>query len=235
MSIIASAETTIHHEPIPEGQYSATCISLIDLGMQFNETYQKTQRKVMIMWELHDEDLEIEIDGEKKPRYISQEYTLSLNDKSRLFKDLNAWRGRNFTEDELKAFDVKTILGVPCLMQIIHTKKGDKTYANISSLMKLPKGMPKQTPKSPIIYFDIDTSTDEARANAIRTIKEDLPKLPDWIQKKIQESETVRGLFDGMSEIEQAAANGGIPVHEGVSTGDNGDFVEIGSDDDLPF
>lgn len=231
MAIIASAESTVHHEPIPEGQYPATCISLIDLGMQYNEAYDKTQRKIMIMWELHDPNLEIEIDGEKKPRYISQEYTLSLNEKSRLFKDLNAWRGRNFTEDELKAFDVKTILGAPCLMQIIHTKKGDKTYANISSLMRLPKGMLPQTPKSPIIYFDIDTSTDEARANAIRAIKEDLPKLPEWIQKKIQDSETVKGLFDGMDDIADNAEAAGIPTHDA----DNGDFVEISPDSDLPF
>lgn len=38
-----------------------------------------------------------------------------------------------------------------------------------------------------------------------------------------------------MGEIAQAAASGGVPVHEGVSTGDNGDFVEIGNDDTLPF
>lgn len=220
MSIIASAEPTSHREPVPEGQYTATCVAIIDLGMQYNETYQKSNRKVLLMWELHDESLDIEIDGEKKPRLMSKQYTLSLNEKSRLYQDLNAWRGRNFTEEELKAFDLKNVLGVPCLMQIIHTKKGDKTYSDISSLMRIPKGMNAPNPRMPLVYFDIDTSTPEARIHALKSIKEDLPKLPEWVQKRIQESETARELLE--PPIDQAPSG-------------SGDFVEVDGEGDLPF
>jgi len=234
MPIIASNEGGTPRKPIPEGVYIATCISIIDLGDQYNEEFKKTQRKVMVMWELHDDDLMIEIEGEMKPRYTSREYTLSLNEKSTLYKDLIAWRGKSFTPEELKAFDLKNILGVACQLQITHIAKGEKTYANISSLMKIPKGMQAPKPISELTYFDIDTSgkTEEdkrtAMAGALKTLNEDLPKLPEWIQTKIRDSETAKNLWDGINGIADNAASAGVEAKDG-------DFEEITGSDDLPF
>ena len=39
-------------EPIPEDTYPAVCVGLYDIGEQFNEKYDKAQKKVVITWEL---------------------------------------------------------------------------------------------------------------------------------------------------------------------------------------
>ena len=62
----------------------------------------------------------IEIGGEMVPRTISPRYTASLNVKSVLRRDLSAWRGRDFTQAELEEFNLRNIVGAPCLLQVIH-------------------------------------------------------------------------------------------------------------------
>jgi hypothetical protein len=127
-------------KPIPEGAYIATCVRLIDLGTQIT-TFQgadKLQRKVLIAWEVPDEM--VEYDGETRPALIMQRYTASLSDKANLRQHLEAWRGRRFTDDELRGFDLKNVLGKPCQIQVLHSEDG--AYANIAAIMALPKGLP---------------------------------------------------------------------------------------------
>ena len=81
MPIIAS-ESTRTRNPIPAGQYAAVCARIIDLGDQYSEMYGKTNRKVMICWEVPEDT--IEIDGKPMPKMISKEYTLALGQKSAL-------------------------------------------------------------------------------------------------------------------------------------------------------
>lgn len=40
-------------------------------------------------------------------------------------------------------FDVESVIGANCLLNVQHKAAGDKTYANVSSVMPLMKGMPK--------------------------------------------------------------------------------------------
>ncbi|MEY4385808.1 MAG: hypothetical protein RLY20_1091 [Verrucomicrobiota bacterium] len=42
-------------------------------------------------------------------------------------------------------FDVESIIGTNCLLNIQHNQVSDKTYANVVSIMPLVKGMPKMT------------------------------------------------------------------------------------------
>lgn len=156
MSLVVSENDAPRFEPIAEGTHVAVCNMLVDLGMQFNERYGNSSRKVMIGWEIPDE--EIEINGEKHGRSINKRYTVSLNEKAKLRQDLASWRGRDFTAEELAAFDLRDIVGTSCLINIIH-KEGTngKIYANIAGIMKLPKTMPKVMPSEPPIVFDLDT------------------------------------------------------------------------------
>ena len=66
-------------------------------------------------------------------------YTLSLHENAALRRDLQSWRGRAFTETELAGFDLKTVLGVPCMITLVHSPDGK--YANIQAVAGLPKGM----------------------------------------------------------------------------------------------
>ena len=197
--------------PIDEGTYTAICYGLVDVGEQLitYDKHEKAVYQIVVMWEIPDET--IEIDGEDKPRVINKIYTLSLHEKSGLRKDLKSWRGREFTEEELAGFDMVNIVGVPCLINIVHSTKGEKTYANISGIMALPKGMPK--PKSTIakMVFDIDKATDA-----------DLEKLPEWLQNKVTGSLTWKS--KKLDKLTEKAKESGI------------EFEELDDEDgDLPF
>jgi len=142
MPLIASRETEKEYELTPADTHVGTCYRIIDLGTQMTPWKdertgaQKRQHLVMISWELD----ALMSDG--KPFNIHRRYTLSLHEKSALCKDLEAWRGRPFTDKELESFDLTTILGTSCLIGVAHkaNEKG-KVFANISSILRLPKGM----------------------------------------------------------------------------------------------
>lgn len=190
-------------EPVSEGVHTAVCVKIIDLGEQRSQLYDKVSRKVMLTWEVTDETIQIE--GEDKPRVISKEYTLSLGEKAILRQHLEAWRNKRFSEQELKGFDLANVLGKACQLQVLHNEKG---YANIKTIMAVPKGMPAIQPSGETLYFDLSD----------KGCLELLDKLPGWIQDKVKESSTYKELV---------AAN--------VDT-ENGGFEEIDPDEgELPF
>ncbi len=194
MSLIVSESGNGGGFPIiPEGTYPATCYMLVDLGLQKNEKYGNSSPKVLIGWELADEY--VEIDGKKQPRVFSARYTASLASKAILRRDLAAWRGRDFTDEELAKFDLKNILGAPCLIQIIHkTGSNGKTYANLASVMKLPKNMLMSEPILDKVVYDIDESPLSA-----------LDKLPEWIANTIKLSESYKARFEAESDAAATA------------------------------
>lgn len=177
MSLTVNGSSATSIEPIEEGTHLGVCNMLVDLGMQYNETYKNSSRKVLIGWEIPDET--IELDDGPHPRQISKRYTASLNEKSTLRSDLAAWRGRDFTPEELAAFDLRNIVGASCLINVIHKESNGKTYANIGNIMALPKGMAKGKLSEPAVIFDLDTDP-----------VEDVDKLQKWIGDIIKKSET---------------------------------------------
>lgn len=181
MPIIAKCESSnIEYEPIPEGVHVARCVSIIDIGTHYNKKFDNTSHKVLIQWELPEETLEI--NGEKQPRIYTQDYGLSLHKKSNLRKHLEAWRGKSFTDEELKGFDLKNVLGVQCQLQIVHNKVNDKIYANLASIMSCPKTMSIAAQVTKSIYLDWESEA----------FKENLLLLPQWIQDKIKDSEEMK-------------------------------------------
>lgn len=189
MAIIAKEEKGLGFEPIPEGVHTAICTALIDLGLQYSEKFGKSTRKVMVTWEFPDETYEK--DGVKLPRTMSKEYSLGLSEKSNLRKDLQAWRGKAFTEQELEGFDLKNVLGKGCQIQVIHSEKSGKSYANIASIMGLPKGMTINPPET-LTYFDL-TDPDCMKLTE---------RIPEWIMNKIRESETWAQMHEATTVLE---------------------------------
>jgi hypothetical protein len=112
----------------PVGNHLARLYRVIDLGTQMREFEGKVnmQRRVKFFWELHGEDEQgnpLTMD-DGKPMIQSAEYTWSLNEKSNLRRDLEAWRGKAFDEQELKGFDIKKVLGQFCMVNITHRESG---------------------------------------------------------------------------------------------------------------
>lgn len=138
MAIIAKASgDSGTFQPAPAGTYRAVCVDVVDLGV-LDVTWQgqtKRQHKINVAFMI-DEWRE---DG--KPFMVFKRYTLSLSEKSTLRKDLEAWRGKKFTRDEEMGFDVEAVVGKSCILGVAQVEKGGTTYANISSIAPLMKGM----------------------------------------------------------------------------------------------
>lgn len=154
MSLTVSEGSSGTYTPPEQGTYSARLCNLVDLGHQSSvwEGEQKTAHKILLTFEITDAENRRE-DG--SAHTINRRFTASLHKKAALRKLLESWRGRPFTDDELKSFDLKTLLGKPCLIGIIHETKGDRTYANLSSIMRLPKGFAPGLDTEPLIHFDL--------------------------------------------------------------------------------
>lgn len=173
MPILAAEGETKPRIQAPAGSHVARCISVIDLGTQ--ETPFGEAHKVRITWELPDEKAVFKEENGEQPFVLSKDYTLSLYEKANLRHDLESWRGRAFTEQELKGFDISKLIGAACLLSVIHkTSDKGKTYANISSVSALPKGM--QCP--PMINDAVEYSISDGKSNVYES-------FPEWLQKKI--------------------------------------------------
>lgn len=138
----------------PSGTLHAVCFGVWDLGMQKAEFNGKPviQHKVIVGWETFERiESNDEWDGQRYRLY--RRYTLSLNEKASLCKDLNSWRGKNFTDEERKGFDLETLIGSNCFLNVIHKEGNGKTYANVAAVTSLAKGIqlikPENDPAEP--------------------------------------------------------------------------------------
>lgn len=159
----------------PQGNHVARCIALIDLGTHHDEYEGKpiVRNQVMVRWELPNE-ME-EFSGERKPMIVSKFYTNSLSEKANLRKDLESWRSRAFTIEELMKFDLMNILGKPCMLSVVHTEKGK---AKVASVAALPKGFDCPPQFNQSVSFWID-EWDQAKFD----------KLPKFYQEQIMDSD----------------------------------------------
>lgn len=183
MGIMAKESGGGGYEPVEEGMHQAVCYGVYDLGTQFNERYNNSQHKVLLCWEFPEIRVAFEKDGKEfdLPKAIYKEYTLSLGEKANLRKDLQTWRGKSFTKEELLGFDITKLLGVNCLIQVVHNESGGKVYANISTIVPVPQKQwvnPENEPR----YYSIEEGMD---------LPENTPK---WIQDKILNSQEFKSM-----------------------------------------
>lgn len=194
---------------VDPGTYAARCIKVIDLGTQTVKDFDtegetKKKHQIMVTWELPTELIE---DGEYigQPYCVSRFYTATLGEKSNLRKDLEAWRGRNFTAEELGGFSLKSILGKPCMVSVVHSAKG---RANVKAVLALVKGMTVQPAINTLVSYDIDADGFSTKFDAL--------------------SDGIRKIIHGSDEYQSAS---GVPVEQ-VSENDKGEDVNAS---EIPF
>lgn len=179
MAINAKDSGGTPRELIPAGNYLARCYRMIEIGT-VEETImgkKKVLTKVRIGWELPTEKRIFNEERGEEPLVVSKEFTLSLHEKSGLRASLKSWRGKDFTEEEAKSFDITKLLGVACMINIIH-KPGstDKTklWEEIAGITPVPKGftVPEQINPTFVLSYD---EWDEEKFNS----------LPDFIKNKM--------------------------------------------------
>lgn len=172
---------------VPAGVHLARCYRIIDLGTQ-KTTYMgqsKMSPKVLFQFEVHTEDDDgtplLTQDG--KPLSISKQYTLSLGENAIMRRDLQSWRGKGFTPEELKMFELENVLGQWCMINVVHTSKDDKTYANIDSITPVPAAMKKNgLPEgaNPPVIFSIRSADMAVFDTFSDYIKDKIKSSPEW-------------------------------------------------------
>jgi hypothetical protein len=140
MAIIAK-DNKSDFTPAPEGLWQAVCVDVVDLGMQTSQWGES--HRVQIRWQLEGDDPKT-----GKPYMAVRSFRLSLHEKSSLRPMLEAWRGRKFTPEELKGFDLEKLVGVACQVQIVHGITGQGgTFAQIQAVVPPARGVAKLTPR----------------------------------------------------------------------------------------
>lgn len=176
----------------PTGTHVARCVKIIDLGTQHGEyNNQPTRRnQVLVVWELPKEIVD------EKPVTASAFYTNSLGKNANLRRDLELWRGRGFTQDELDRFDLQAILGAPCLLTVI-PKGEDKT--KVGGVSGLPKGMECPPQITPSFAFWLDEFTPE-RFNELSTGIQDIIKRSEEFPQIVNGGKTPNGTANSADE-----------------------------------
>lgn len=200
MKVSGNGNSGDFESPEP-GSYAATCYGVIDIGTQHDEYQGKAnnRRQVILRWELE----QFMSDG--RPFSVLAYYTASLNEKANLRKHLEAWRGEAFKPEQIKdGFDLRKLLGAPCMLSIIKTDTG-KT--KVGAVLKLPKTMPKPEKHNAPVYFSLDEFSEEAWA-----------VQPEWLQKKIAQSPEYQKLFSapGHAGGEKHGAPGAAPESDDI-------------------
>lgn len=165
-------------EQPPVGSFAGRCVRVIDIGTQRGEYQGKatSKRQCIIGWELPSELMtEGELAG--KPFVVSKFYTASLNEKASLRKDLENWRGRAFTDQELGGFESKNIIGKLCMLSLTANDKG-KT--RVTGVMAMPKGMVVKDQAVPDVYFSLDEFSPDIFETLSDGIKKMITASPEY-------------------------------------------------------
>jgi len=194
MSFILNNTTAGKRELLEPDYYVARCYGVIITGTTFNQTFGNTQTKVTFLWELPTVLISYEKDGETvtAPKGISKSFTLSMNERATLRKNLESWIDRPFTEDELTAgIDISKFCGTPCRLSIGQGQKQDGSkYNAVDKVVRLKDGScPKLFNEK--ILFDI---TDPEQDLSV------LDKLPAWVAETVRKSDEYQKRIYGEEE-----------------------------------
>jgi len=175
-------------ERCPAGMHLARCYRIVDLGTQKSEYMGQVKflHKIMLGWEIHgmnDDGSSIKMmDG--RPFGIFKNYTLSWSEKANLRLDLQSWRGKPFTQEEMRKFDLKNVLGAWCMLNVIERAGQDnKMYTNVAGVTPVPamikqNGLPAMV--NPNELFKIDEPNMEMFNKFSDHLKAKIASSPEW-------------------------------------------------------
>ena len=216
-------------EVIAQGTHVATCYSVIEIGTCKStfEGEEKRLKKVRITFELPNMMRIFDPIKGEQPMVISNEYTLSMSDNANLRKFISGMIGREIIGREAYDFDITNLIGMSCLLNIVHKNVGDTTYANIHNASPLIMGMesPVQiNPSQCLMYsnFDFDIYN----------------KLPKFLQEKIAATPEYQSLQDFLTHqvaLAKEQSNSTPPTINTPAVTESSDIAESYPDDDLPF
>jgi hypothetical protein len=180
---------TIRVENPPVGSHLARCIGLIDVGTQHHQGFQGgapwNSRDVQIVFELCGVPMAGLYRPELKGKMFRVQATVkqSLHPSAKLRRWLVSWRGKDFTKEELEAFDPRKIVGRGCRLTLV--ERND--YVNIDGIAPCePEKPPK--PTYPLIVFSLEPDEFDQKIYA---------QLPPRLREKIAQSPEFKALVGG--------------------------------------
>ena len=191
-------------EPFKAGNHVARCYSVIDLGTHSGEWQGRVtvSRHVLITFEVpifrHEEKLP---DGTvlNMPKVYGKRYSISMSPKSNLRKHLESWRGGVFTADEIKGFNLFSLIGVPACIQIIHEKQDDGSIRDsLAGITSVPEGLETPRQENPDLPYAFDM--------AAKRWPPFPAKMPEWVKNKIRESREWKEIYGAGKTIAGADA-----------------------------
>jgi len=189
----------------PAGLHMARLYSIIDIGHQATQWKDETKimHKVVFTWELHGDDdagLPLKTD-DGKPLIVSKRYTVSLGDQATLRQDLESWSNKKMTAEDRKNFDLKSLLGKFCMVNITHSADGK--YANISGISPVPSALRSVQPEgiNPVLHFWL-AEFDQAKYDSLpKYYKEKIAESSEWRGQKQREVEKPTLVDDDIGNI----------------------------------
>lgn len=158
----------------------ARCFSVVAIGTQVSQNpLYKPQSQFIVTFEVPSET--IEVNGEQRPMVIGQflnAYFGRAEKPSNTRKFIESWRGKPFTDEEMKGFNTDKLVGAPCMLNVIHEQKNGKTREKIAGVSPLPKGMKLSPQFHKSVIYEIEMGRNDV-FNA----------LPEWVRKKIEACE----------------------------------------------
>ena len=161
-------------EKLAVGTYHGTCFRMVDLGTQDTEYNGEKSKKnqVRLDFEIIEsvdpEGNEVNM-ADGRPFGVSRTYTASLFESAALRKELESWRGKSFTEEELEGFELDQLLGCTARIEIGLTQKTLQFAGGNPKILKLMRpdgGVQKITTINPQVAFDMSIYCDEFNGNS---------------------------------------------------------------------
>lgn len=181
MAIIPT-KTKKEFKVVPAGNHVARLYSVMHLGIIPGEYMgePKETDTVRIGFELPNEKDVFKEGEEPKPYVISQEYTLSMNEKANLRKFVEGMLGVKMVEAEAEDFDVTSLIGTTCMLNVVHkiAKTSGNEYALIQNAAPMPRGI--EVPAAVNAPYLLDFSDNWS--------DEKFEKLPQFLRDKIASS-----------------------------------------------
>jgi hypothetical protein len=196
----------------PDGMQAGRCVWAIDIGTHLsNFSNGGKQRKVVLGFELPLQKTIFDPERGEEPFLLSNIYTMSVDERSNLYRDLAAWQGKGAIQFLRK--NLAALLGKPCLLNVQYkTTKKNQLRASIIGINPLPKGTRIPAQITPSLKYSISDAFGGCYNN-----------LPGWVQKFIDDSEELADANSNSSveakterNVRKAAANAKPRPHRPV-------------------
>ena len=211
----------VDFEPAPSGTHIARCIRIIDLGTAHDDFWDKDKHEVFFMWEIPAEMKTYTNDKNEEvvePFTVSKFYTMSLSDKAHLRRDLESWRSKPFTEEELAGFNPVTIMGAPCMINVIHK---DRKSGGINAFVQTITSMPSGLECPPMVHSPVFFSLEDFQ-------EKEFDALSKGIKARIMKSHEYKHMQGEDVVVKHPVVGGNQQISSGAE-------VNQPEFDDIPF